>query len=127
MIREIRLNILHDFRGLSPDQQMTIDINSFKEYSQFINDTVDIIIDEYEESLKEEPANAIWETVDSSEMIIYYSNNMDILQYSQNEPEEWEHLVSDGDSWKEVIQAMAYRTMEIDIWEELNDRDIELN
>lgn len=66
----------------------------------------------------------IWQTFEGSEYVIYYSKNLQALQYSENEPEEFMHLIDDSSSYQEVLQAMAHKTVEADVYDELRDRDV---
>ena len=99
------------------------EVNDFRTYRQYIKELVDCIVHEYEEYDSVDIHEQIWTTVDSSQIIMYYSNNLKVLEYSDNEPEEWKHLVDDTSYWKDVIQAMAYDVMKIDLYEELQDRE----
>lgn len=94
------------------------------EYYGHVQVCVDVIEERLEADNGEDIANLVWQEVDSSQYIIYYSNNLLILEISENEPEEWKHLVGDTDSWRDVIQAMAYKVLEQDIWDEIHDRDL---
>lgn len=98
------------------------------EYQEYY-ESVELAVDYIEEALEEDPqaeiSELVWEEVDTSEYIIYYEKNMTVLEVSDNEPGEWKHLVSEGDDWRNVIQALAYSTMEQDIWDEVRDRDLE--
>ena len=101
------------------------EINSAADYYDEVEFLVDCIVEEYEEYPEQELTGIVVETIDSSQMVIYNTYHLDILQYSRNEPEEWKHLVGENDGYKAVIQAMAFDVLRIDVWEELNDRDIE--
>jgi len=101
------------------------EINSTEEYYDEIKFLVDCIQEEYNEYPESELSELVFETVDSSQMVIYNTYHLDILQYSRNEPQEWKHLVSENDGYKAVIQAMAFDVLRIDVWEEVNVRDIE--
>jgi len=94
-------------------------------YYQHVEVCVDVIQDVLRDDPGAEISELVWEQVDSSEYIIYYDKNLKVLRYSTNEPGEWKHLVSDSDSWREVIQALAYATMEQDLWEEVRNRDLD--
>lgn len=96
------------------------------EYQKYY-DAVETCVDVIENRLEEggELSELVWQELDSSEYIMYYSKNMVVLQESTNDPGEWKHLVSDSDSWQDVIQALAYSTMEQDLWDEIRDRDLE--
>jgi len=95
------------------------DISTKEKYYNYVNSTVESIIEEYE---NEYPlSEAVFDSVDSSNIVMYYSYNMDILQNSDNEPQEWKHFVSDNDYYKEVIQAMAFTVFRQDVWDKLHD------
>jgi len=91
-------------------------------------DSVELAVDCIEERLNDDSEvlpELVWEELDSSEYIIYYSKNMIVLQESDNEPGEWKHLVGDDAGWRDVIQTLAYSTMEQDLWDEIRERDLE--
>lgn len=92
-------------------------------YYDHIELMCDIIEDRVEEGDYDLP-DLVWQEVDNSQYVIYNSKNLDALQISQSDPDEFNHLISDGDSWREVIQVMAYKVVEQDVWNELRDRDI---
>jgi len=66
-------------------------------------------------------ADAVFEQVDSSQLVIYSSNHTDVLDLSDEGPQEWNHFVSDGDSWREVLQAMAFDALRNDVWAAVNE------
>jgi len=101
------------------------DISSKEKYYNHVNFLVDCIEKEYNEYLENDLHDIIFETVDSSEIMIYNGYHMDILQNSNNEPQEWKHLVDESDHWQKVISAMAYDVLRSDVWEEINERDID--
>jgi len=103
-----------------------------QEQREYYYDLIEIIVDEIENEIEDLPeaeqhdvlVERVWESVDGSEFIIYYSYNLPVLNISDNEPHEWKHLVYDGSGYKEVLQAMAYKVMEQDVWDEIRDRDL---
>lgn len=95
-----------------------------EEYYESIEMAADVIEQRLEDDPAAEAIDLVWREVDSSEWIIYYDKNMTVLQVSDNEPNEWKHLVSDTDNYREVLQAMAYKTMEQDLYDELRERDL---
>lgn len=92
------------------------------------HNAVNTIADEIEESCEVEdvayPSEYVHEFVDGSEWTHKTDKALTTLQTSQNGPQEWKHLVADGDSWQEVITAMAYDAMRNDVSEELQDRGV---
>jgi hypothetical protein len=100
-------------------------MDSTQEYYKEVNSIVDAIEYEYNEYPDSELSELVFESVDSSQLIIYTSYHLDILQYSRNEPSEWKHLVGESDGYRQVIQAMAYDVLRMDVWEEINERDID--
>lgn len=65
--------------------------------------------------------DAVFENVDSSELVIYNHYHTDVLDLSDEGPQEWGAFVSDGDSWREVLQAMAFSALESDVWARVNE------
>lgn len=100
------------------------EVNSWKDYQQYVEEMADCCENELEGDDIQDTYHYLDMQVDSDRMIMYYSNNMKVLQYSNNEPSEWKHLVSESDYWKDVIQAMAYDVMRMDLYEELRDRGL---
>ena len=101
------------------------DISSKEKYYEHVNFLVDCIEKEHNEYLENDLHGIVFETVDSSEIMIYNGYHMDILQNSNNDPQEWKHLVNESDHWEKVISAMAFDVLRSDIWEEINNRDID--
>lgn len=62
-------------------------------------------------------SEAIWELVDSHSWVIYYSNNLGVLENSQMGPGEFHHLIDDSMSYRKVIQVLAYSALENDVWD----------
>lgn len=89
------------------------------EYQSGIEQIVDIIEDEAE--TEDDINELVFDSVDSHQWIIYTSYHLDVLRHSDG-PEEWKHLVGDGDDWRDVIQAMAFDAMRTDVWEEIGTR-----
>jgi len=96
-----------------------------EEYFEHVEFCVDVIEERLEEDPQAEISELIWEELDSSQYLIYYGYNLHVLNHSNNEPGEWKHLVSDSDGFREVIHALAYATMEQDLWEEVRNRDLD--
>ena len=102
------------------------------EQHEYYYDSIETIVDEIEREVEDLPeaeqhdvlVERVWESVDGSEFIIYFSYNIPVLNISTNEPHEWKHLVADGDDYREVLQAMAYKVMEQDVWDEIRERDL---
>jgi len=95
-----------------------------QEYHDRIEMLADSVIEGIEE-YDQEPADAVFEAVDSSGLVLKTHYFTDVLSYS--EPEEWSHLVADDETnYRQVLQAMAFDAVRTDVWEELHDRDIDL-
>ena len=98
-----------------------------KSYVKYV-DSVQIIADIIQDRLDEDPNmdiyEAVHENVDSSRWIIYHHKTIKVLEHSDNDPDEWEHYVSDMSDWRSVIQAMAFDCMRNDIYDELSRREI---
>jgi len=89
-------------------------------YREVIETQAEIAIDHAEDGDPLE--ELVWEGVDSSQYIVYTQHHLDILRYSEVGPQEWKQMVSDGDSWKEVIQTMVFDAMYNDVWKEVRRR-----
>jgi hypothetical protein len=94
-----------------------------QDYRNSIETMADVIEDEYDMGY-DELSEMVWENVDSSSWVIYTDKNILALEYGNNQPEEWKHLVGDNSSWQEVVQAMAFRVVEQDLYDELQRRDV---
>lgn len=101
------------------------DLDSTEEYFSRIEMMADGIEEEMEADPDYELNEAVWETVDSSRMVIYTHECINVLKYAQSQPEEWNHFVADGDSWQEVVQAMAFDIVRNDLWTEIRRRDVD--
>lgn len=101
------------------------DISTREKYYDYVNFTVECIINEYKDYPESEISELVFSHVDNAKIIMYYSYNMDILQNSYNDPEEWKHFVGENENYKEVIQAMAFDVFRQDVWEKLNDKNID--
>jgi len=58
--------------------------------------------------------------------MMFSGYEMDILENSHNEPEEWKHMVSETDYWREVLNAMAFTVFRHDVYEEMKDRGFDV-
>jgi len=101
------------------------DISTVAKYYDYVNFTVDCIIDEYQKYPKTDMSELVFESTDNADIIIYSSHNMDILQNSRKQPQEWKHMISDSDNWQKVIQIMAFDIFRQDLWDEIYNRDID--
>lgn len=97
------------------------DADTAEAYHNAVARMADVIADEADEY--PHVNELVWEELDSSAWILYTDKSIDVLRYANNDPDEWKHLVGDGDSWQEVIQAMAYKAMEHDLYDELRTRE----
>lgn len=100
------------------------DIDSRQAYSDFIDTCVEqatIGITEYDQPRSE----AVFESVDGTGPTIYWYEALGALRYSGG-PEEWQHLVGDDDSWMQVLTAMAFDAIRMDVYEQLPEES-ELN
>jgi len=63
--------------------------------------------------------DAISESVDGSSWIIYYSHNEEVLDNTDNEPDNKEVacMVKENGNWRDFRQVAAYMAMERDVWE----------
>lgn len=90
-----------------------------REYRESIKTSAEEIASEAEDEM--DVTEMVETTVDADSWIIHYGYNTDVLEVSDNEPEEWKHMISDGTYWKEVIQAMAYDVMRQDLHEAVRE------
>ena len=100
---------------------MTENDLTHREYRNGIKTICEVIESEYEDG--DAIHDHVWQSVDSHEWVIYTNYNLQVLRLADNDPEEWKHMVSESDSWQSVIQTMAYKAMELDVYDELRKRD----
>ena len=93
------------------------------DYRDSIEQMADVVADQLADDPDAHPSDLIWEALDGSRWVIYTHESMAALEYAGNDPAEWKHLVGDDDSWHQVIQAMAYKAMEADLYDELRERE----
>lgn len=97
--------------------------NTFAEYRSAIKaaaDDVETGVREHGEHV----AEAISESADGSYWVMNTNAALKTLEYAENQPDEWKHLVGDDASWQEVVMVMAYTCFEMDVYDELNRRDV---
>lgn len=103
---------------------MTDDRLTRQQYRKKIEMLADSVIEGVKE-YDQEPPEAVFETVDGSELVFKTHLFTDVLSYS--EPEEWSHLVADDETdYRTVLQAMAFSAVRSDVWDELHNRDADL-
>lgn len=94
-------------------------ITNRQEYYQYVEESVGFFIDE----LNQEETDIHYQinmNIDQSRIIMMYSNNLKVLQYSDKKPQEWSHLVGNDESnWRKVIQSMAYDVFRQDFYQKL--------
>lgn len=103
---------------------MSNELLTYREYQRRLDVMADIIEDRYEE--EEDLHDVIFEEVDSSSMVLYTSEALDVLRVSDSQPQEWKHMVGDDASWQEAIQTMAFTALRADLSEKLRQRDIDV-
>lgn len=86
--------------------------------------SADVIADEYDPDT-DELSEWVFREADTFVAGASVDDCLALLEQSSNGPEEWCHFVGDGDSWREVIRAMAFSAFRVDLWRELRDRGIE--
>jgi len=94
------------------------------EYRTAVEVAADAVIEAVEKD-DAEITDAVFEEADSTQWVIYTDKNLKALQFSSKQPEEWKHLVADGDSWQNVVQAMAFDVFRQDVCEELDRREFQ--
>lgn len=88
---------------------------------------VEALAEDAVRSLEEYPdtyadiSEVVWELVDGHEWIIHYSYNLDVLKNSIEGPTDHATYTEGKGYWRDVIQAMAYRAMENDVYFEAQD------
>lgn len=98
--------------------------------SEYFN-TVDAIAEdirkEYPDADKDhnERCDAVHESVDGSEWIIYTYRVEKVLEYSKNEPdgEEVRSMSGPDADWRKQQQIAAYMAMEQDVYEAIREQD----
>lgn len=103
---------------------MSNELLTYREYQRRLDVMADIIEDRYEDT--DDLHDLIFEEVDSSSMVLYTSEALDVLRVADSEPQEWQHMVGDGASWQQVIQTMAFTALRADLYEKLRRRDIDI-
>jgi hypothetical protein len=96
-----------------------------EQYRSAIQMSADVI----EDRLEEDPhgrdvSELVFNEIDSSQWIIYNARNLAVLRFADNEPTEWQAFVEDGAHWRDVIQAMAFTAMRMDLYGECRERDL---
>mgnify|MGYP006934465125 CR=1 FL=1 len=97
------------------------DIDSKEAYDEFIEILVEqtvTAIEEYDQPRSE----AVFESVDGTRPTIYWYEALGALRYSGG-PDEWKHLVGEDDRWTQVLTAMAFDAIRINVYEELPSED----
>lgn len=64
-------------------------------------------------------SGVVFDAVDASRMVFVTDRALEALQHSHAGPQEWQHLVADGDSWQEVISALAFDAVRTDVFAEI--------
>lgn len=101
------------------------DIESYRDYRQYVEQAVDYLLESFEEDADEgDLSELVFEAADSDRIIMFYSNNLKVLDHSENEPEEWKHMVGEDEGYRRVLQIMAFDVFRQDLWEELDRRDV---
>ena len=101
-------------------------ITNRKEYYEYVNEFVDILLEDLELESSTDPHYDVSMSIDSDHMVMMYSNNLTVLENSDEQPDEWKHFVDESDDYRKVIQAMAYDVFRQDVWAEIYDRDIDI-
>lgn len=91
-------------------------------YDSFIHGTADAIEDDVGDDGRDYILDAVWEDAD------YYVEGMDadeainVLQFGENDPEDWHSIAGDTDDYRHVLRVMAVRVVEMDLKDELLER-----
>lgn len=89
---------------------------------QEYNERIQILAEECIEEANEEGvelSGVVFDAVDASRMVFVTDRALEALQHSHNGPQEWQHLVADGDSWQEAISALAFDAVRTDVFAEI--------
>jgi len=96
------------------------------DYYQYIDEKVDYIEHELRRGMSANKHRIVQEHIDGDRIIINFRNCIHVLELSENEPEERKNYITDNSNYREVIRAMAYSVFRRDIYDEIADRDIDL-
>jgi hypothetical protein len=96
------------------------EVSNSREYREWLDEIVGILEDELEGETENEIQEEIFYSADQ------YAGkgtpaNLSVLQYSRNNPREWKHLVDESDSWRMVIQVMAFDVLRQDFAEKFRE------
>lgn len=102
-------------------------MNDLQKYRQAVKTHAEAILEEHPDTTTRtrDIDEAIWETTDSAQHIIYTNKNIKVLEHGENNPDGhlWKQTKDNAD-WKKIIQQMAFEVMEADIRDEI-DRKLE--
>ena len=92
-------------------------------YWESIESTAQGIKDEFKEYPDTEVSELVWQSVDGSAWIIYYANNLDVLQQSNNSDaiDDAGVEIDTSRGWRHILTPVAFYAMEADVWEALRD------
>lgn len=97
-----------------------------QEYDDRLDTMADELLADYDGENPNRLREDVHEYVDSSQMVQDVDLALDALRQSHIGPEEWHHMVADGDSWRHVVRTMAFDAVRTDLWAELRDRGVEM-
>lgn len=95
-----------------------------QEYRESIEMGADVIEEEIEPEDHQDVHEMIHATVDNSKYVIYTSMHLKALEHCENDPKEFNYMISNDDSYSEILQTLAYCAVRNDVMAELRDRDL---
>jgi hypothetical protein len=96
--------------------------NSYEEYRERVDMLAGVIVEEYDEADDPDVHGLVHQSVDSSRLITH--TPAITLRYYDNEPDQFRHLIDDGDNFRRHLQALAFAALRSDVYEELRKRDV---
>ena len=96
-------------------------------YLQDVDGIAQDVISEYPDPDDDGRQEYIWESVDGSSNITYYSEIEEVLRVSSNEPDgaEVTDMAGPDADWRKMQAVAAFMAMEADVWERVRELDDE--
>jgi predicted CopG family antitoxin len=94
---------------------------SRREYGEEVDAIAERALREVEEREDVELSEIVHTEIDSHQWVIYSAHHADVLAHAST-PDEWQHLVGDGDDWRDVLMGMAYAALRSDVWAAIHDK-----
>lgn len=100
------------------------ELDSRRDYKNEVQDTAKMVIDTFEEYDYEDISEAVWETLNSHQWMMYNGYHLDIIKYSDTDLQytEWKAFVDWEDYGSlDIFRAMAWALFEADVWEKIQE------